>query len=114
MRQHAAVGRWILNTYGRDAAVAGACDGRSLDVYYSQCHIVQFFSWNDCQQDQLPWAVKEHLATVVVLWRNENTAEKLPDLVAKHIVADHSYRYIDPHDISPDLKEAMVFVREKQ
>jgi hypothetical protein len=111
MRKHAALGRWIYERAGPEAAIAGNLDFLSLDTYYSNGHVVGTFLPSDPLTTAIPPALAQRTADVVVLWNEEHLAHDSLASLERQITTSHGYRRVDAKDLPAGENELLVFVR---
>ncbi len=111
MRKHAALGLWILNRAGPEAAIAGNIDYVTLDTYYAKGRVVGIFWPRNCLIVPMPAALTERKADVVVLWNEENI-DKTHFASIEERIAYCGYRRVDQKQLPAGPDELMVFVRE--
>ncbi len=109
MRKHAALGRWIYDRAGPEAAVAGNLD--VLDTFYAHGHLVDFLTPGDCLLVPMPAALAERKADAVVLWNDEHLARERFAVIGERVADRCGYHRVDAKELPAAENELMVFVR---
>jgi hypothetical protein len=111
MRKHAALGRWIHDRAGPEAAIVGNLDYLSLDTFYADGRVVGILVPGEHLAVPMPAALSQRKADVVVLWNDDHIARDRFANLERSIADSFGYRRVREKDLPADESELLVFLR---